>query len=942
MHGFTFRRRATSQLRTRSWRRPRRLSPAERLEGRVLLAADIGSATAAMADRLTWNGIELDVRRDAWVVTAPAAQDAGAGLAVASGWQTRALGEGLFAVTAPGASADEMLAWAGSTAGVEAIEPDVIIASRAVPNDPSFGALWGLENIGQSGGVVDADIDATQAWDVTTGSRSVVVAVIDSGVDYRHVDLADNMWRNPGEIPGNGRDDDGNGFIDDVYGWDFANGDGDPFDDEGHGTHVAGTIGAVGNNGRGVVGVNWEVSVMALKFLDADGSGSTSDAVAAINYATRMRRDFGVNVVATNNSWGGGGASAALQRAIAAGGDAGILFVAAAGNESANNDVTPSFPANDTNVAVLSVAATDRSNRLANFSNYGATTVDIAAPGAAITSTVPGNRYASYSGTSMAAPHVAGAVALLAAARPQATSAEIRSAILSTAAPVPALAGKVATGGLLNVAAAVQALLGSEPPAEPEPEPPTTPEPPAAPDPEPPVATPFEPNDAISTATPVTLVSGSAVIAATIGDGDYGRSDVDLYAVTLPAGAVLTVDVDAQSLATPSPLDSYVRVFDASGRWLAGNDDADGSLDSRVELTVPAAGTYVVGVSSYGNTRYAPLLAGSGRTGWTTGDYRLRFDVVAPPLTADILDVDPDPRTTAVDGVLVDFSSAVSGFDAADLALTRDGLPVSLAGATVSTVDGVRWTVSGLATATLTAGRYTLALVADGSGIVGIDGSRLAESVFETWEVVAPTLVDAGDSLRQAAVILVNDGAVRLSGVIGDGRFASRDVDLYQVRLAAGQTLSVDVFARSLPGGSTLDSYLRVFDRRGRQIAVNDDAGGSLDSALSFTAGRTDIYFIGVSGYGNAWYRPTWAPSGWAGSTGVYQVAFTFGQSPAGRAGDAVRILGTPDGRERRRPPRFTAFATYGANWMAALDATDGAADKRDTGPVRGRGRGRF
>ena len=434
----------------------------ERLETRTLLAADL----AAIGSRqFEWGGRLVQAVPDAWIVRA--ADPTASALAVAADWRATSLGEGFFSLATPGASAADISAWAAATAGVAYVEPDYVITGAAVPNDPSFSQLWGLSNTGQSGGLRDADIDAPEAWDVTTGSRNVVVAVIDTGVDYGHSDLAANAWRNPGEVAGDRLDNDGNGFVDDVYGWDFANNDADPMDDQGHGTHVAGTIGAVGNNGTGVAGVSWQVSIMGLKFLGADGSGSTSGAVAAINYATRMRRDFGINVVATNNSWGGGGFSSSLRDAIAAGGQAGILFVAAAGNESQNIDSTPSYPASYTSDAVISVAATDRSNNLASFSNYGVTGVDVAAPGVSIYSTVPGNSYATYSGTSMATPHVTGTVALMAAANPQATAAQIRTAILSTAVPVASLAGKVATGGLLNAAAAVRAIAGVQPPVDP-------------------------------------------------------------------------------------------------------------------------------------------------------------------------------------------------------------------------------------------------------------------------------------------------------------------------------------------------------------------------------------------------------------------------------------------------------------------------------------------
>ena len=876
-------------------RRPDRLA-AERLEARCLLAADM----MAGIRQIDWGGETVAARADGWIVTT----EAGAPQ-VASGWSSKSLGEGMFAITAPGASVADVTSWS-ATIGARGFEPDRIITATTLPNDPSFSRLWGLHNTGQTRGVVDADIDAPEAWNVTTGSRAVVVAVIDTGIDYRHPDLAANMWRNPGEIPGDGIDNDGNGFVDDVYGWDFANNDADPLDDEGHGTHVAGTIGAVGNNGTGVAGVNWQVSLMALKFLGADGSGTTSAAVAALNYATMMRRTYGVNVVATNNSWGGGGASTALTNAIVAGGNADILAVAAAGNESANNDTTPSFPANVNSTAVISVAATDASNRLASFSNYGATTVDVAAPGVGIYSTTPNNSYASYSGTSMAAPHVAGLVALMAAANPQATASQIRSAIFSTAVPVASLAGKVATGGLINAAAAVNLIRGTEPPPPP-------PQPPPQP------STSGEPNDSVGTATLVTLSAGAATVTGTIGDGTYAAADVDIYAVTVAAGSVLSVDIDAATLATPSSLDSYVRVFNASGTQVAFNDDAAGSLDSFVTYTVPTSGTYYVGISSYGNSSYSATTAGTGRAEQTTGTYAAEFSVTVPALpapTADIIDVSPDPRTTSVSAVVVEFSRAVSEVDVGDFSLTRSGAAVSLAGASVTTIDNIRWTVAGLDAATASAGSYVLTLNAAGSGIVAVDGGvALDASASDAWTTQAATLVDAGDTLATAAVLGITSGDIRLSGRVGDGSRGARDVDLFRVTLAAGQTITIDIDARTLSGGSSLDSYLRLFNSAGRQLAANDDDGSSFDSLLRFRASTAGTYFVGISGYGNSGYNPRRARSGRAGSTGVYQVQFAL---TGATANAGVRIAGF---RDTAAAARASAFAIYGANWSAAVPA---------------------
>ena len=332
-----------------------------------------------------------------------------------------------------------------------------------IPNDPSFTRLYGINNVGQTGGTTDADIDAPEAWNVSTGSSSIIVGVIDTGIDYTHPDLAANVWTNPGEVAGNGVDDDRNGFVDDVHGYDFANDDGDPMDDNYHGTHVAGTIGGVGNNGTGVAGVSWNVSLMALKFLDASGSGYLSDAIRAVNYATMMRTIYGVNVRVTNNSWGGGGYEAGLLDAINAGGDAGILFVAAAGNSGTNSDASPSYPAAYDSPAIVSVAATDNKDALASFSNYGATSVDLAAPGVSIYSTVPGNQYGTLSGTSMAAPHVAGVAALALAVDPSLSVAQLKSRLIDNVDPVASLVGKTASGGRLNAANVVSSVAAYGP-----------------------------------------------------------------------------------------------------------------------------------------------------------------------------------------------------------------------------------------------------------------------------------------------------------------------------------------------------------------------------------------------------------------------------------------------------------------------------------------------
>jgi subtilisin family serine protease len=318
-----------------------------------------------------------------------------------------------------------------------------------IPNDPNYSALWGMRKPGPSVG----GIDAPHAWMVTTGSNDVVIAVIDTGVDRAHADLQGNMWTNPGEIAGNGVDDDRNGFIDDVHGWDFGDNDSNPTDPRGHGTHVAGTIAARGNNGVGVSGVCWNARIMAVKFFPTLGPGSTSDAVRCVNYV----RTMGAKV--SNNSWGGGAYSQSLRDAIAQAGQAGSLFVASAGNEAWDNDIMLTYPASYTLDSIVAVASTDESERLSYFSNYGATTVDLAAPGSNVLSLQPGGTYFYRSGTSMAAPHVTGVVGLLLSRNPNLTPAEMKQLLLYGTDSLPSLSGKVLTRGRINASTTVRAAL---------------------------------------------------------------------------------------------------------------------------------------------------------------------------------------------------------------------------------------------------------------------------------------------------------------------------------------------------------------------------------------------------------------------------------------------------------------------------------------------------
>lgn len=319
--------------------------------------------------------------------------------------------------------------------------PNYVIRASVTPNDKHFQTLWGL---GSSAG-----IDATRAWERSTGSSDVVVAVIDTGVQYNHPDLSQNVWINEAEIPSNGIDDDQNGYIDDVHGV-YAQRNGDPFDDNGHGTHVAGVVGAVGNNEIGVSGVNWNVKIMALKFLDGNGMGSLDGAIAAIDYMVMMK-GRGVDVRISNNSWGGGLFSQPLYNAIQRAEAAGILFVAASGNSGIDSDSNPQYPGSYDLSNVISVGAIDSDANLASFSNYGADSVDIAAPGVSILSTYPGG-YTSLSGTSMASPHVAGALSLLLASEPSLTNAELQERLYLSARNLSTLTGLIRTGRTVDVA----------------------------------------------------------------------------------------------------------------------------------------------------------------------------------------------------------------------------------------------------------------------------------------------------------------------------------------------------------------------------------------------------------------------------------------------------------------------------------------------------------
>jgi subtilisin family serine protease/subtilisin-like proprotein convertase family protein len=755
----------------------------ETLESRVLLAADFSGVMSpelhhgavldpvSGVERVAWRGGSVRAVANSWVLTFDRAygNDRAEALALEAAQRLGQQVEGVRSVGRGGWAQVDLAGtpseWAIGAATRElewlrAFEPNLVYEPSRIPNDPLFGQAWQLDNTGQnvpgSGvGTLGADPNMLEAWDITVGSRDVIIAVIDTGVDLDHPDLAANIWRNPNEIPGNGIDDDGNGFVDDVFGWDFGENNNDPSDEQGHGTAVAGTLGAVGNNGVGVTGVAWNISILPLKIADRFGRLTASAIIGSHDYLTMMITDYGHNIVASNNSYGAFapsfylddnpeglfGERVAIENFLATG----ASFVVASGNDANDNDATfTAYPASYDIPGLISVAATNNRDALAGFSNYGAERVDLGAPGEQVYTTFNGGGYGYISGTSFASPYVAGAVGLLKSHRPDASAVEIRQALLDSVDVLPSLQGRVVSGGRLNMARALE-IIGTDGP----------------------VAIAYDPG-------PIT-----------------SRLDANTGQPINKVSVTFNKDIDGSTLDADAALLTF-----------AGADDEFGTGDDSSTL-VPVSG---VSLRS-GQTRIAEVsldLSGVPQQRLPLGKYRLTL----------FAGTSADPKFQDPDGNLLN-GDATSGRDE----------------------------------------EYEFEVVGVGGALEPNDTMALA------------TPVAFGGS-----------GRADFTGVtLGDGLSAQLDVDLYRITLPRGGLITAEVTAANLDVPSSLDSYLRLFDANGQELAANDQFNGR-DAFLDFFVTTGGTYYVGVSGFPNTDYNPAVAGSGRAQSTGVYDIQFGFEQ----------------------------------------------------------------
>lgn len=721
---------------------------------------------------------------------------------------------------------------------VSSAERNATWSTQVLPDDRHFDKQWALRNTGQADGTADADIDAPEAWRITQGSREVVVVVIDTGVAFRHPDLAANIWTNPGEVPGDGKDNDHNGYVDDVHGWDALDNDGNPRDLNGHGTHVAGTIGAQGDNTIGIAGVAWRVRIAACRFLDANGDGSTDGAIACLDYVKALR-SAGVNVVATNNSWSGGDRSALLRQAI--NNQQRVLFVAAAGNNGDDIDGFPTYPASYQLPSVLAVAATDRTDHQSGFSNWGATTVGISAPGSDIISlraprtdlnldggatfVPPGDPHAKYSlasGTSMAAPHVTGVVALLKARFPELDAWGVRNRILAGGDRLPWLEGSTITGRRLNADGALRCsgerILA---PVGPQP---TFPLQAGAP-----VTMRVLNIDCATGAGPVTATTSTNEVVRLRDDGrapDRAAQD-GIYAVRFtPTDEVTSLDIVSGQVATAlpdvtfsrylpeaqvgTPYSHVVKPFEATAplQWSV----VDGDLPQGVALD-PASGTLSGTPTAAGHFPISLRLEDDrGRSRVTRTSLEVMTDSITERLlTHDRADVTVVPEAQAVDA---DGNTIVTGYYTdprtldEDVAVTKYSPSGDVVWRELRTSTTPWWANRGFAVAVDAAGNSYVAsgypYFRQDSDFVVVkydpDGHEVWSSSYSNGEVETPLGISVDDA-GNVVVTGMSDGFV-------DGTSA------LTVKLHADGTLA---WARTV--------HVGLFDRGS---AVGTDAAGNI------------------------------------------------------------------------------------------------------------------